>query len=151
MEDTLRALGEILLKAVPTFLLVVFLLFYLKKTFFQPMEKVLHQRFEATAGARQLAHESQSRTSARLAEYEAAIRAARSEIYRAQEQLFKQLQESEAAQLAAARQSADAGVRAAKAQLAHDVDEAKLSLAGSSDLLADEIADCILEIRGTAA
>jgi len=151
MDDTLRALGEILLKAVPTFLLVVFLHIYLKKIFFQPMEKVLRRRYEATEGARKLAEQSLSRASARTAEYEAAIRAARSEVYQAQEQLYKQLQESQAAQLAAARHSADEGVRRAKAQLDGDVADAKSRLALDTESLAGEIADSILEIRGTAA
>lgn len=149
MDDTLRALGGILLKAVPTFLLVVLLHFYLKKIFFQPMEKILHQRFEATEGARKLADQSLARAAARTAEYEAAIRTARSEVYQAQDQLNKQLQESEAAQLAAARQSAEAGVRTAKAQLAGDAEEAKAILAGDSEVLAGEIAESIL--RGNAA
>jgi F-type H+-transporting ATPase subunit b len=98
-----------------------------------------------------LAEQSLSRATARTAEYEAAMRAARSEVYQAQEQLYRQLQESQAAQLAAARQTAEAGVRQAKAQLARDTEEARLSLARSSDALAGEIADSILEIRGNAA
>jgi F-type H+-transporting ATPase subunit b len=149
MEDTLRALGEILLKAVPTFLLVVFLHFYLKRMFFRPMEKVLRERFEATEGARKLAEQALARASARTAEYEAAIRAARSEIYQAQEQFYKQLQDSQQVQIAAARQSAEAAVHSARTQLAGDVEEAKLSLASSSEKLATEIADSIL--RGQAA
>jgi F-type H+-transporting ATPase subunit b len=149
MEDTLRALGQILLKAVPTFLLVVFLHFYLKKMFFKPLERVLRQRFEATEGARKLAEQALERASARTAEYEAAIRAARSEIYQAQEKFYKQLQESQSAQITAARQSAEAGIHEAKAQLARDVEAAKSSLAESSEKLADEIADRIL--RGRAA
>src|SRR5664279_1804856 len=111
MDDTLHALGEILRKAVPTFLLVVLLHYYLKKVFFQPLEKVLHRRYEATEGSRKLAEQSLARATARTAEYEAAIRAARSEVYQAQEKLYKQLQESEAAQLTAVRQSAEAAVR----------------------------------------
>src|ERR1700722_19390612 len=118
MDQTLRALGEILLNAVPTFLLVVFLHFYLKKMFFQPMEKVLRQRFEATEGARKLAEEALAKAAARTAEYEAKIRAARSEIYQAQEEIFKQLQESQDAQIAAAHTSAQAQTREARAQLA---------------------------------
>jgi F-type H+-transporting ATPase subunit b len=149
MEDTLRALGQILLKAVPTFLLVVFLHFYLKKMFFQPLERVLRQRFEATEGARKLAEQALERASARTAEYEAAIRAARSEIYQAQEKFYKQLQESQSAQIAAARQSAEAGVHEARVQLAEDVKAAKSSLAEASEALANEIADRIL--RGRAA
>ena len=149
MDDTLRALGEILLKAVPTFLLVVLLHFYLKKIFFQPMEKMLHKRFEATEGARKLAAQSLARATARIAEYEAAIRAARSEIYQAQEQFYRELQDSQSAQIAAARQSAEAAVHEARAQLARDVEAAKLTLAQSSEVLAAEIADSLL--RGNAA
>jgi F-type H+-transporting ATPase subunit b len=149
MDDTLRALGGILLKAVPTFVLVVLLHFYLKKIFFQPMEKILHKRYEATEGARKLAEQSLARASAKTAEYEAAVRAARAEIYQAQEHLYKQLQESQAAQLAAARKSAEAAVGQAKAQLARDVEEAKVNVARDSEMLAGEIAESLL--RGTAA
>ena len=149
MDNTLRALGGILLNAVPTFLLIVVLHFYIKKMFFQPMERVLRQRFEATEGARKLADQALERAWARTAEYEAAIRAARAEIYLAQEKFYRQLQDSQSAQIAAARQSAEAGVREAKAQLAADVEAAKLSLEQSSETLAAEIASTIL--RGHAA
>jgi F-type H+-transporting ATPase subunit b len=149
MDNTLRALGGILLNAVPTFLLVVFLHFYLKKMFFQPMERVLRQRFEDTEGARKLAEQALARASARTDEYEAKIRAARTEIYQSQEQFYKQLQESQEAQIVAAHQSTQTAVQQARAQLARDVEEAKLSLAQSSETLAAEIADTIL--RGNAA
>jgi F-type H+-transporting ATPase subunit b len=149
MDQTLRALGEILLNAVPTFLLVVFLHFYLKKVFFQPMERVLRQRFEATEGARKLADAALARAAARTSEYEAAIRAVKSQIYQQQEEFYKQLQERESAQIAAAHQSAEAAVHEAKEQLARDADAAKASLKGSSEALAGEIAESLL--RGTAA
>src|SRR5215469_6825894 len=106
MNATLQALGGILLNAVPTFLLVVFLHFYLKMVFFKPLEKVLHQRYEATEGARKLAEQSLQRAAEKIAQYEAAIRAAKAEIYHSQEQLHKQLQEREAAAALAARQEA---------------------------------------------
>ena len=54
----MHALGGILLHAIPTLLMVVFLHFYLKSIFFKPLEKVLHQRYEATEGARKLAQQS---------------------------------------------------------------------------------------------
>jgi F-type H+-transporting ATPase subunit b len=151
MDDTLRALGGILLRAVPTFLLVVLLHFYLKKVFFQPLEKVLRKRYEATEGARKLAEQSLAHAAARTAEYEKAIRAARSEVYQAQEKLYKQLQESEAAQLLAARHAAEAALKVAREQIAHDVEAAKAGLALESDSLAGEIADSILRVRGNAA
>ena len=72
MEETLRALGEILLKAVPTFVLVFLLYLYLSRMFFRPLEEVLKKRYEATEGARKLADESLAKAAAKTAEYEAA-------------------------------------------------------------------------------
>ena len=144
MEATLHALGGILLKAVPTFLLIVLLHFYLKGVFFKPLQKVLRQRYEATEGARKLAAESLDRAAAKTAEYEAAMRAARAEIYQAHEQLHKRLQEGESAQLTAARRRAEAAVAEAKTQLSGDVEAAKARLALESDRLANQIAESIL-------
>src|SRR3954452_6008069 len=81
MDAMLHALGGILLRAVPTFLLVVLLHFYLKSMFFKPLKKVLDQRYEATEGARKLAEQAMQEASARTAQYEAAVRAAKAEIY----------------------------------------------------------------------
>jgi F0F1-type ATP synthase membrane subunit b/b' len=144
MDATLHALGEILLRAVPTFLLVILLNFYLKSVFFKPLEKVLHQRYQATEGARKLAQESLERAAARTAEYQAALRAARNEIYQSQERLHQQLQQQEAAALLTARQRVEAAVHEAKADLAKDVAAARSTLAGDSDALADQIAESIL-------
>jgi F-type H+-transporting ATPase subunit b len=144
MDATLRALGGILLRAVPTFLLVVVLHFYLKFVFFKPLEKVLHKRYEATEGARKLADQSLARAAEKTAQYEAAIRAAKAEIYQSQEQLHKQLQEREAAEVLSARQRADAAIQQAKGELAKDVEAAKASLAADSDALADQIVESIL-------
>jgi F-type H+-transporting ATPase subunit b len=147
MHATLLALGEILLRAVPTFLLVVVLHFYLKAVFFKPLEKVLHQRYQATEGARKLADQSLARAAEKTAQYEAAIRAAKAENYQSHEQLHKELQEREAAAALAARQRAEAVVQEAKSELAEDVEAAKASLAADSDALADQIAESILRRR----
>ena len=140
----LHALGGILLRAVPTFLLVILLHFYLKSVFFKPLEKVLHQRYEATEGARKLAEQSLQQAAAKTAQYETELRAAKAAMYQAQEQLHKQLQEREAAAVAEARKSADAALKLAKTQLAADVEAAKASLAADSDALANQIAETIL-------
>ncbi len=144
MDAMLHALGGILLRAVPTFLLVILLHFYLKSIFFKPLEKVLHQRYEATEGARKLAEQSLEQAAAKTASYEAQLRAAKAAMYQAQEQLHKQLQEREAAAVGEARKSAEASVKLATAQLAKDVEAAKTSLAADSESLADQIAETIL-------
>jgi F-type H+-transporting ATPase subunit b len=149
MDKIVHQLGELLLTALPTFLLLIFLTLYLKFMFFQPLEKVLRQRYEATEGARKLAEQSLERAAAKTAEYEATLRAARNEIYQAQEKAFKEAQERTAGEIAAARNRTEASVREARRQLAEDVEAAKASMAKTSDALANQIADKIL--RGRAA
>jgi F-type H+-transporting ATPase subunit b len=145
MDATLHALGGILLRATPTFFLVFLLSFYLKHVFFKPMEKVLQQRYDATEGARKLAGESMERASAKAAEYEAAVRAARADVYRAQEQAFKELQEKREGDAAAARERAGEQVRKAQALIEADVATAKAALSSEVEPLATEIANSIFE------
>ena len=90
MDKILHQLGELLLTALPTFFLILFLNYYLKFVFFKPLEKALRQRYDATEGARKLAEESLQRAAAKTAEYEATLRAARGSRKFAQD-LFLQL------------------------------------------------------------
>jgi F0F1-type ATP synthase membrane subunit b/b' len=138
-----------MLRAVPTFLLVVVLTFYLKYMFFKPLEKVLQQRYDATEGARKRAAEALELAAAKTAQYEAALRAARSEVYQAQEQAHRELAERQAAELLTVRQRTEELVRQAQRQLAEDAEILKRELAAGSDALANQIADSIL--RGRAA
>ena len=149
MDETLRQLGGILLRAVPTFILVVLLHFYLKFIFFKPLQRVLRQRYEATEGARQLAEESLAKAAEKAAEYEAALRAARGETYKELEQLRRRLQDDRAAAVRDARASAESAVAQAKATLAAEAEGLKKNLEAESDALADQIANKIL--RGRAA
>jgi F-type H+-transporting ATPase subunit b len=133
MEETLHALGGLLLKALPTFILVVVLHFYLKRVFFRPMDKVLHARHEATEGARRLAEAS-----------EAGIRAARSDMYKEQEENRRKWRQEQAGAVKEARGKTGQMVKEAKAQLAVEVADAKEALAAESDRLAGKIAESIL-------
>jgi F-type H+-transporting ATPase subunit b len=144
MQATLHALGQILLRAVPTFFLVIFLHFFLKYFFFKPFQKVLDQRHAASEGARKLAQESLERAAAKAGEYENALRKAKGELYESQEKLHKELQEQQEAEIHAARKQADATVSQARADLAKDVEEAKNSLARESEALAGQIVESIL-------
>src|SRR5437016_6795050 len=133
MDAMLHALGGILLRAIPTFLLIVFLHFYLKSVFFKPLGKVLKQRYDATEGARKGAQQALEQAAAKTAQYEEALRVAKTQLYQSQEQSYKQMQERESAAISEARASADASIKAAKAGIAAEVAEAKNNLAGQSD------------------
>ncbi len=147
MEGVIHALGGILLRAIPTFLLVILVHLYLKYMFFRPMQRVLQQRWEATEGARKRAEESLRLASEKTAKYEGALRAARAEIYQAQEQLHRRLDEERTAQVAEARSRAEQAIQNARAQVAEELARAKDQLGKESDLLAEEIADALLKRR----
>ena len=147
MESTLNALGGILLRALPTFLIVLLLHFCLKRVFFGPLEKILRQRYEATEGARKSAEASLARAEAKAAEYEAAIRSARHEVYREQETVRLQWREEQASKSADARAKAGDLIKDAQASIAAQVEEARQTLRAASESLADEIANSVLRRR----
>lgn len=147
MEETLRALGQILVEALPTFFIVLFLHFYLKAMFFGPLQRILEQRRQATEGARQAATASLQAAEAKVAQYELQIRSVRNDVYREQEELRRRWADEQAVRLKGARESADDLVKRAKADLQTQVIEAKRDLAGSSQAIADQITETILHGR----
>jgi F-type H+-transporting ATPase subunit b len=147
METILPALGAILLKALPTFFLVILLHFYLKYMFFRPLEDVLKRRYALTEGARAAAEETLERASAKAAGYESALRAARAEIYQSQDEMHQALQRERDAGLRKAREDAENAIRRAKDEFANDVSQAKQELARESDALAERIAEAVLARR----
>ncbi len=147
MDATLNALGGILLNAVPTLLLLIFLYLYLKAVFFSPMEKVLRERDDATKGARRNAQESLTRAEAKAAEYEETLRVARNEIYKEQEETRKRWKLDQDAQIAQAAQQSKTLVQSAKDAIAGEVASARASLDAESRTLASRIADTVLDGR----
>ena len=144
MDKLLASLGELLLKALPTFLLVVLLHFYLKRVYFRPMARLLKERYDATEGARALARESLAKAAEKAAEYEAALRAARAEIYHEQEQFRQSLRQEHAHAVQDGRRKAEALVKEARQQLAVEAAAARESLRRQSDFLAEEIVQSVL-------
>ncbi|HLH43101.1 MAG TPA: hypothetical protein VKV74_08955 [Bryobacteraceae bacterium] len=144
MEQTLQALGVILLKAVPAAIILVVLHFYLKIVLFKPLRAALKQREVLTAGARKAAEDSLAAADRKAKEYEARFREARSEIYRQQEETRKQWLQDQAGHIAAAHARTRASVEEARAQIAAEADSARQKLQQTSESLADQIADRVL-------
>ena len=117
MEQTLQALSGILVKAIPTVVLVLLLHFYLKAMLFGPLEKILKQREELTDGARKAASASLAEAERKTAEYEAKLRDARAEVYREQEETRRKWLDRQATQVAEARAAMEVSLREAKAQI----------------------------------
>jgi hypothetical protein len=85
MEQTLRQLGELLLGAVPTVILLATL--YILYTFIvhRPLTAVLAERRSRTQGAMEKARADIAAAEARTAEYEQRLREARQKIFKNQE------------------------------------------------------------------
>lgn len=147
MEQTLQALTGILVKAIPTVCLLLFLYFYLKLMLFGPLAKVLKQRDALTAGTRNAAEESLRAAEHKVEQYEAQMREARAEVYREQEELRRGWLAEQAAQLAEARESAAASTARAREQMTVEITAARQTLTESSSALADQIVTALLARR----
>jgi len=149
MEATLQQLGGILLKAIPTVILLLIVYAYLKWTFFRPLEKVLAERKAATEGTRQRADQLLAKAEQTQTAIEAALRKAREEVYHEQEEARRRWTSDQAAQLEKARHDSREMIHQAHTQLETEIAAAKRELAGTAESLAEQIARTLLE-RKTA-
>ena len=147
MEQILVVLQGILVRALPTFFLVILLHWYLKKVLFQPMERVIEQRRQKTEGAVEASEASVEQARQKLDAYEQSLADARAEIYRQQEAGRLKLGEKQAETVEAARAEAAARIAAAKAGIAAEAERASAGLAAEADRLADQIAGAVLAGR----
>ena len=144
MEETLQALGGILLKAIPTVILLIILHFYLKAVLFGPLDRMLQKRRVLTEGAREMAQASLEAASRKAEEYEAKLREARAAVYKQQEEIRKRWLEKQTTQLTQARALSDTAVKTAREALAQDAAAAQKSLQESSAAIADQIVATVL-------
>ena len=147
MEQTLHALAGILRKSIPTVALLLFLYFYLKLMLFGPLNRLLKQREELTAGTRHAAQKSLKDAERKVQEYEAKMREARAEVYREQEETRRQWLADQAGQLESARERTGRAVQTSKEQMATEFAAARQSLVESAGALADQIATAVLARR----
>jgi F-type H+-transporting ATPase subunit b len=142
--EILNQLGDLFLAAVPTVILVFLFYFFLRWSFFGPLERVLSERHKRTAGARQEAEASRVAVQEKMRAYNDALRKVRGEIFMEQEAARRKVLEERQAAVSAARLAAQQDLQAAKEALAADVKAARASLEQSSGVLAGEIAENIL-------
>src|SRR5205807_5536552 len=85
MDETLRQLGELLLGAIPTVILLTLLYAIYATVVHRPLRRVLEQRRAKTEGAIGKSRADIAAAEARTAEYEQRLREARVAVFRAQE------------------------------------------------------------------
>ena len=148
MEQILSAVSELLLKAIPTIVLVVFLYFFLRAMLFEPLGKVLAQRNSLTGGARAEAEQNLKIADERTSLIESKLRDARSALYKEQEATRRTWLDEQAGHVQTAREKATGMITTAKTEIAQEAEAAKQTLQADSSALADHIVKSLLEKQG---
>jgi F-type H+-transporting ATPase subunit b len=144
MDEILQQLVPLLIGSVPTILLFIFLVLAYKFILHEPLLKMLAERKERTEGAIAKAHAAIAAADAKTQEYEAKLRAARAEIFRAREARVKAWNEERESALAAARQTAREQVHAAKGSLEAQAELSRQEIERSVDELATDVLRAVL-------
>ena len=148
MDQTLRQLGELLLGAVPTVILLALLYVLYTAIVHKPLRRVLDERRSKTEGAVEKSRADIAAADARTSEYEQRLREARATLFRAQEARRKAALDARSAAMAEARTKAQAQVQAAKADIEKDREAAQAGLQAEVQTLAAEIMRRVLEPAG---
>lgn len=143
MDVLIQELSGLLLRAVPTIVLLILVHFYLKAVFFQPLQEVLAKRRKATEGAREEGQKSLRRAAEKQTMYEMALKEARAEMYREQEETRRGWLEHQAGRIEEARHRTRAMIQEASHKLESEVAAAKRDLASSSQVLALQIVESL--------
>jgi F-type H+-transporting ATPase subunit b len=150
MDQTLQQLGELLLGAVPTVILVALLYVLYKGIVHQPLQRVLAERRSKTEGAIEKSKADIAAADARTSEYEHRLREARAAVFRAQEARREAAVHARADAVNEARRKAQTQVQGAKANIENDRLAAEQGLQGQAAALAQEIVRRVLQPAGVA-
>lgn len=144
MDQILKDIGELLLGAIPTEILLLLLYLLYHVLIHKPLQRVLAERHARTEGAVQKARADIAAAEARTAEYEQKLREARAVIFKAQEERRKAADQARAQAVAEARTKAEAKVAEVRKGIAAEAEAAQISLRAEAERLASEIVSALL-------
>jgi F-type H+-transporting ATPase subunit b len=148
MDETLHQLGELLLGAVPTVILLTLLYALYTAIVHKPLQRVLAERRSKTEGAVEKSRADIAAAEARTTEYEQKLRAARAAIFQAQEARRQTVLQARARALQEARVRTQTQVQAAKRDIENDRAAAEKGLSAEVAALAQEIVRRVLQPAG---
>jgi len=148
MDQTLHQLGELLLGAVPTVILVALLYALYSAIVHKPLQRVLAERRSKTEGAVEKSRADIAAAEARTSEYEQRLREARAAVFRAQEARRQAALDARSGAVNEARSKAQVQVQAAKKDIEADRVTAEEGLQKEASALAAEIVRRVLQPAG---
>jgi len=144
MEQTLRQLGELLLGAVPTVILLAVVSLLYNFLVYRPLKAVLAERRNRTEGAMEKARADISAAEARTADYEQRLREARQKVFKALEARRQQATQARTEAVNQARARAQDQVKQARSAIEQDKKDALAKLESEAGRLASEIMRTVL-------
>lgn len=144
--EVMQQLGALMVSAVPTALLFIVLVIAYQLLVQRPLSATLEERRARTEGAMDAAQKAIALAEARAAEYQEKLRQARAEVYKAREQRVKQWNSERDAALEAARKSAGAKVRQARAAVEEEAAVARQTIEASAADLAADVVRAVLPV-----
>ena len=148
MDQTLQQLGELLLGAVPTVVLLAVLYGLYQTIVHKPLQRVLAERRSKTEGAVEKSKADIAAADARTSEYEQRWREARAAVFRAQEARRQAAIQARANAVSQARTKAQEQVQAAKTDIERGRAAAEKGLQDQAASLAQEIIRRVLQPVG---
>ena len=145
MEQTLRQLGELMLGAIPTVILLSILSFLYNFLVYRPLNMVLAERRSRTEGAMEKARADIAAAEARTADYEQRLREARQKIFRNLEAQRQQATQARSEAVNQARARTQEQVKQARVEIEQDKRNAAAKLEGEAGRLASEIVRTVLK------
>ena len=144
MEQTLRQLGELLLGAVPTVIVLGTLSLVYTFLVHRPLTAILAERRSRTQGAMEKARADVAAAEARTADYEQRLREARLKVFRNQEVRRQQALQARADAVQLARARAHEQITQARTGIEEAKRQALTSLEAEAGRLASEIVRTVL-------
>ena len=133
------------LSILVTIFYVAILYVFLSRFFFGPLTRILDQRRAAIQGRLEAAEARIRDIESKTADYEAALREARSEAYQQQEAIRDGALEAKAELLVAARRETEQMIEEARKKLGVETTEAKKRLEADIDVLAARLSKTLLQ------
>lgn len=149
MDEILPQLGSLVLGSVPTIFLFLVLVLSYQFLVYAPLTKLLAERRERTLGAIEKAGASIAAADAKAQEYEAKLRAARTEVLKGREAHLQKWNAERETAMASARDLARARIEQARTAIDAEASAARQQIESNVDQLAAQILQRILPLENT--
>ncbi|HEV2388349.1 MAG TPA: hypothetical protein VGS20_13975 [Candidatus Acidoferrales bacterium] len=143
--DLGRQLLDLIIRAIPTAVIVFLFYLFARAVFFKPMARVLDVRARRTEGARAQAARVEAAAAEKMEVYHRALDKVRTEIYRDQETARHAALEQRGKLLQESRLRASERVREGKRRLASELEGATADVERQSARLAEDVVRRVLE------